>query len=146
LVPIRRKVRELLGDKTPKGGCEMWVGISRDEAQRMKPSRVGYIVNRWPLIEREMSRRDCRAYLGRRGISTPRSACCGCPLLSAADWKDRRSQPEWADTVALSYRIATTGQFMHPARVPLDQIDLSTWAERGQGDLFGDECEGMCGT
>ena len=31
LYPIRRKVRELLGGKTP-AGCEMWIGISRDSA------------------------------------------------------------------------------------------------------------------
>jgi hypothetical protein len=28
LYPIRRKVREMLGGKTPKGGAEMWIGIS----------------------------------------------------------------------------------------------------------------------
>jgi hypothetical protein len=146
LIPIRRKVRELLGDKTPAGGCEMWIGISRDEAQRMKPSRVGYIVNRWPLIEREMTRADCRAQLDRWGVDTPRSACCGCPMLSTADWVDRRTQPEWAATVALSHRLAATGQYMHPARVPIDEVDLRSWEERGQPDLFGAECEGMCGT
>jgi hypothetical protein len=146
LVPIRRKVRELLGDKTPKDGCEMWIGISRDEAHRMKPSRVGYINNRWPLIEREMTRADCRGRLDRWGLDTPRSACCGCPLLSTADWKDRRAQPEWAATVAISHRLAATGQFMHPARVPIDEVDLRSWEERGQANLFGEDCEGMCGT
>jgi hypothetical protein len=29
--------------------------------------------------------------------------------------------------------------------VPLDQADLSTAADRGQLDLWLNECEGMCG-
>ena len=58
LTPIRRKVRELLGGKTPKGGATVWVGISTDEIMRVKPSRVGYMVNRWPLIEKKMDRND----------------------------------------------------------------------------------------
>jgi hypothetical protein len=103
LYPIRKRVRELLGGKTPRGGCETW------------------------------------------GIDAPRSACCGCPFLSDADWVLRRHQPEWAETVALSVRLAATGQFMHRSLLPLDQVDLRTHAERGQPDLFGNECEGVCG-
>jgi 3''-phosphoadenosine 5''-phosphosulfate sulfotransferase (PAPS reductase)/FAD synthetase and related enzymes len=145
IYPIRRKVRELLGGKTPRDGCEMWIGISRDEAHRMKPASVAYIHNRWPLIERDMTRQECRRKLASFGTTAPRSACCGCPFLSDADWRLRRHQPEWAATVALSHRLAATGQYMHRSLKPLDQVDLSTAAERGQGDLFGNECEGVCG-
>lgn len=146
LYPIRRRVRELLGGKTPRGGCEMWLGISRDEAHRMKPSNVQYITNRWPLIERDMTRQDCRRRLEGWGIDAPRSACCGCPFLSDADWVLRRHQTEWDATVALSQRLAATGQYMHRSLLPLDRIDLRNHAERGQADLFGNECEGMCST
>ena len=145
LYPIRRKVRELLSGKTPRGGCEMWVGISRDEAGRMKPSTVQYITNRWPLIERNITRRDCLRWLERHGTSAPRSACCGCPFLSDAEWRERRAGPEWTETVALSQRLAATGQYMHRSLRPLDEVDLSPADERGQPDLFGSECEGMCG-
>jgi hypothetical protein len=31
---------------------------------------------------------------------------------------------------------------MHPDRVPLDQVILDRAAD---GDLFGNECEGLCG-
>jgi hypothetical protein len=146
LYPLRRRVRELLGGKTPKDGCTMLLGISTDEAHRMKPSTVAYIRNVWPLVDLRMSRADCRAYLERRGWkAVPRSACCGCPYLSDADWIDRAHAPEWAETVRLSHALAATGQFMHRALKTLDQIDFATPAEKGQGDLFGEECEGMCG-
>ncbi len=145
LYPIRRKVREMLGGKTPRAGCKMLVGISRDEAHRMKPSTVAYIENTWPLVDLGITRQDCRRKLERWGIGAPRSACCGCPFLSDRDWQQRRQQPEWIETVAISRRLAVTGQFMHRSLRPIDEVDLRTHAERGQPDLFGNECEGMCG-
>ena len=62
--PIRRKVRELLGlkkrQRVPANtAVELWLGISTDEAIRMKTSRDRWIENRYPLIEAGMSRRDC---------------------------------------------------------------------------------------
>ena len=146
LYPIRRMVRQMLGGKTPEGGCEMWIGISRDEAHRMKHSTVAYITNRWPLVEMEMSRAACLEKLKRWGVTAPRSACCGCPFLSDEDWREKKAQPEWSETVEISHRLAATGQFMHRSLKPIDQVDLASWEERGQLDLFGNECEGMCGT
>ena len=40
IVPTKRKVRELV---SRKGTATVWIGISRDEIIRMKPSRVKYI-------------------------------------------------------------------------------------------------------
>ena len=54
VTPIIKKVRELLGIEKGKRGprtpvAEQWIGISLDEASRMKPSRHSFIVqNRWP--------------------------------------------------------------------------------------------------
>lgn len=144
LYPIRRKVRELLGG-TPAGGCEMWIGISTDEADRMKQPDVAYIRNRWPLIERGMNRGDCVGWLKRCGVEAPRSACYGCPLLSDADWRERRRQSEWSDAVVISHRLASRGRYMHRSLRPLDEIDFTRWQDRNQPDLFGNECEGMCG-
>ena len=125
--------RKYYDGKTPRGGCEMWVGISRDEAYRMKPSTVQYINNRWPLIERDMTRVDCRRKLTAFGWNdVPRSACCGCPFLSDRDWQLRKQQPEWAETVAISHKLAATGQYMHRSLKPIDEVDLRTHAERGQ--------------
>ena len=59
--PIRRKIREMLGlmkrQRVPAGtSVELWLGISTDEAIRMKTSRDTWITNRYPLIEAGMSR------------------------------------------------------------------------------------------
>lgn len=149
LRPIQRKVVELMGGKRIKGGCEMWVGISTDEAIRMKPSRVQYIVNRWPLIEKRMNRNDCHKWLERAGWSAPKSSCIGCPFHSNEQWRSLTAE-EFADAVAVDKAIRNmpkfkAEQFMHRSLKPLDEVDFRTLADMGQGDLFGNECEGMCG-
>jgi len=153
ITPILRKVRELLGGKTPKSGATMLIGISMDEAIRMKPSRVQYIVNQWPLIDKRMNRRDCLKWLADRQYPTPpKSACIGCPYTPDSRWRDLRdnSPEEWRDAVEVDRAIRhlpkmRAEQYMHSQRVPLDQADLRTHDEIGQPDLFNNECEGMCG-
>jgi hypothetical protein len=151
LRPIHKKVRELLGGKTPKGGAEMWIGISYDEMIRMKDSRVKYMVNRWPLVEREIRRRDCLTWMERNGYpKPPRSACLGCPFKRDSEWRDLRDGPkdEWDATVAADKLLRREGrkvdQFMHRSLVPLDEVDLSTPEDHGQLNFLS-ECEGMCG-
>jgi hypothetical protein len=159
LEPMRRKVRDLLSvgpkDRVAAGAVEKWIGISVDEIIRATPSRVKFEENRFPLIEKRMTRRDCLAWLERQGYPTPpKSACVGCPFHGDATWRDMRDNrpEEWADAVEVDKAIRDHGwrgfhgqQFMHRQRVPLDQVDLSTAKDRGQGDLFDHECEGMCG-
>jgi len=150
LRPIQRKVVDLLGGR-PRGGCRMMIGISQDEVIRMKPSRVQYIVNEWPLIEKGMDRRACADWLLEKyDRRAPRSACCGCPFRSNEEFRALTPQ-EFADTVMIDRAIRNPHngirwqQFIHSKRIPLEQVDLSTPEERGQLNLFLNECEGMCG-
>lgn len=158
IVPIRRKVRELTGltrRRSPDHPVvEQWIGISLDEIIRMKPSREAWQLNRWPLIERRMSRRDCLAWLRRHGYpEPPKSACIGCPFHDDNRWRAIRDDDPaaWADAVGVDQAIRTGlrgirgAVYLHRSAVPLDQVDLSTAAEHGQLDLFGNECEGLCG-
>jgi hypothetical protein len=131
----------------------MLIGISMDEAIRRKPSLVGYIVNRWPLLEWGMNRRDCLAWMKERGFPIPgKSACIGCPYHDDNAWRDLRdnSPAEWQDALEVDAAIrqqpkTNAQQFMHRSLKPLAEVDLRTHDEIGQGDLFGNECEGMCG-
>lgn len=150
LRPLQRKVVELMDGARPKGGCEMLIGISMDEAWRMKPSRVKYIVNTFPLIEARMTRQDCLRWMDERQYpKPPKSSCIGCPFHSDAQWR-ALSPEEFSDAVEVDRAIRTqpgmrTQQFMHRSRKPLDQVDFSTAEECGQLNLFLNECEGMCG-
>ena len=150
LRPIQRKVVELMDGKRPRGGATLWIGISTDEAVRMKPSRVQYIVNRWPIIEMGMTRRGCLRWMEKNGYpKPPRSACIGCPFHSDNEWRSL-TPIEFADAAevdrAIRYQPGIRAeQYMHSQRVPLPDVDLRTPHEKGQEDLFGNECEGMCG-
>jgi hypothetical protein len=157
ITPLTRKTRDLLGlaPRQRAGGgqrCEMLIGISTDEALRMKPSQEAWKQHRWPLIEKGMSRNDCLRWMERKGYPLPpKSSCIGCPFHSDDEWRSIRSDADaWADAVAIDAVIrAQPGirgqQFMHRSCVPLAEVDLSTAADHGQVDMFNNECEGMCG-
>ena len=160
IAPITKKLRALLGyaprRRIPVGSVEVWLGISLDEAIRMKPSRTAWQVNRWPLVEARLSRQDCLSWLRRHGYpQPPKSACIGCPYHSDAVWRQiRDTDPQgWNDAVSVDRALRAGGpcrgmralQYMHSSRQPLDEVDLSTAEDRGQINLFINECDGMCG-
>lgn len=152
IVPIRRKIRELLGQGTPDpGAVEQWFGISLDEAsRRMRASDVQYIRHRYPLVyDFEWTRQKCKAWLTEVGAGVPeRSACFICPYHSNAEWRRLRQDDNlWEKAVAFDASIRNRKdlkgeQFLHRDCVPLDQVDLSTEEERGQGVLFSG-CSGL---
>lgn len=161
LAPIGRKVRELLGAKAPdfrrvpKGRvAEQWIGFSTDEIHRVSDKeQLSYIAKRYPLLELEMSRKDCIRWLGARGWQTTKSACIGCPYHGNRQWRDLRDNhpTDWADAVEFDADIrqgsrgGTGGQlngqaFLHRSRVPLsiapiDRVTSREWHDR-QADLI----------
>lgn len=161
LEPIMREIRRLLGkgprDRIKAHSVNVLIGISKDEAHRMKPARQAYMVNQYPLVDLGMRRHDCLLWLGRHGYPIPRkSACIGCPFHGSnnAYWRDiRDNYPAlWQDAVIADRELRQGGYitrglratcFMHPERKPLDLVNLD--ADLAQPDLFGNECEGMCG-
>ncbi len=132
---------------------DQWFGISYDEWRRVRRSRVAYIINRYPLVDRRMTRQDCVAWLKAHGYRVPpKSACLGCPYHSDPTWRElkRRSAAEWQETVAFdrTIRLGLPGvwgeAFLHRSLIPLDLVDFRTGEERGQMQLFSwdDECSG----
>ena len=161
LKPILKQVRRLMGLEyrqpvRPGMWAEQWIGISTDEATRVKPPREPYIVGRWPLIELGMSRTDCLRWFGERypGWELPRSACVFCPYHSAGEWRAmRESDPEsWATAVKVDERLREPEMvkrmkgemYLLWKPVPLRTAVLDG-RDAGQLGLFDEECEGMCG-
>jgi hypothetical protein len=123
LVPILRKVRELLGapmrpDGIPgrvRGGAwaQQWIGISADEAGRaLSIKSLRYARSRFPLLEptiwEGLTRADCADINAANGFpDVPKSACLGCPYHRNPQWRDLRdNRPgEWADVVAFDAAI-----------------------------------------
>jgi len=163
VAPIRKRQRELLGvqpqRRVPKGTeVEQWLGISTDEAGRIKPSRDKWQINHWPLIDADMSRQDCIKWFDAKypARQLSKSACIGCPFHNNNNWRDLRDNDpvSWQDAVEFDKAIRHNGsklvgmkeqQFLHRACVPLDEVDLDTAEDRGQLNFFVNECAGMCG-
>lgn len=139
------------------GPVTQWLGISRDEASRMKPARRSWVTNRWPLIEAGITRADCLRWMKEHGHPTPpRSACVFCPYHNDAEWlRLKIEQPQEFAKAAQFERDyqAAIGQvsgirgtpYLHRSCVPLESIDFASKPTSMQGNLFENECEGMCG-
>lgn len=154
VLPLIRKTLEIAGASP----AVQWIGISLDEARRMRYSQNVRITHRWPLVEKEMSRHDCLRWMESAGFpEPPRSACDCCPYHTDSEWRRLRDKEPDAFTAAVAfdhaYRAARARceraggiPFLHDSLIPLDEVDFSTDIERGQGVLgFTTECEGMCG-
>ena len=159
IAPIMKEARRLAkikrGQKTV--GAIQWIGISLDEIYRMKPSREKWCDSRWPLIEKEMKRHDCLAWMEKNGFpKPPRSACVYCPYHSDAEWRRLKTDEPLAFERAVAFERAASIMkgltdnfhsklFLHKSCKPLDEVDFSTEEERGQMSMFNEECHGMCG-
>ena len=148
IVPIRRWLQANRNGRQ----IEQWIGISMDEYQRMKDSGVKYITNRWPLIEKRMTRVGCVAWLERHGLEVPqKSSCTFCPFHDRQTWREIKagSSGDWAEAVQVDAAIRTMRPpfdlFLHPSRKPLPLVDFSTPEERGQYNFWNEECTGICG-
>ena len=157
ITPIAAKIRELLGMKKyarfPKTEyVETWVGISTDEVFRIKESRFWWQKNRWPLIEKKMSREDCIEWYNGKDYKTPaKSSCIGCPYHDDSFWLDMKNNrpDEFEAAVKFDKKMRDnkhkTKNYMHRSCKNLDEVVFHVKREEDQLDLFNNECEGMCG-
>jgi len=152
---VHKAVRTELGYKPRqhmKHNANMLIGISTDEALRVKDSRVKWIKNCYPLIdELKWTRGQCRAYVQSLGLpSPPRSACFMCPYRSNSEWLTMKTQQPETFAQAVRFDKATRENnrfrgepFVHRAMVPLDEVDFAK--STGLTSPLINECEGMCG-
>jgi len=135
------------------------VGISTDEAMRMKPSREKWIKNSWPLIDHKMSRQHCLDWYEGKNLRRPaKSSCVGCPYHDNTLWNEIKVETpeEFEEACKLDDMIRHTGKdpkierYLHRKGIPLRSVDFETLLKKkkkpeDQLDLFNNECEGMCG-
>ncbi|WP_435107180.1 hypothetical protein [Nocardiopsis synnemataformans] len=157
-------IRRLLGyprqSTLPDGiVAECAVGLGVDHTYQV-PAGPPFVVFRYPLAEIGWTARDCRAFLHHHGLGEASDlACVACPNRSDHGWAHlRATDPEgFAQAVAVDTTLRHghpnpalrgmplgTTYFLHPDRVPLDQVDLTPdtgfapegckpWACRGDG-------------
>ena len=129
--------------------CRNWIGISSDEARRIRAQHRPWLKLWYPLIfEIPLRRHQCVEVIRAQGWAghIPHSACFMCPNLSDAEWIDMKIN--WPSDFAAACsledetRLKDPHFFLHPACVPLAQVDFlaqtTMFAERG--------CVGGCFT
>ena len=156
--PVKKAIRKHLfglkkGQRFKKDmSYNILMGISLDEIQRVNPSTKKYENTVYPLIDKRMTRIDCYQYLRKKGYEIPKkSSCIGCPFHDNNYWLSL-SDDEFREAVEFEKEvnrikpknIRANYLYLHPDRVPLDQVDFN----KDQTDLgigFINECMGGCG-
>ena len=141
--PLRRWLQEHRENQR----VEQWIGISLDEIERTRVSDVKYISNRYPLIEKRMTRSACILWLGKNGIEVPpKSACIFCPYHNKAQWQIvKATESDWELAKKVDELMRLHGKrpnYLTAYLVPITELDLSTQEENGQMTFF--DCSGTC--
>jgi len=163
ILEIRKAIQAMRGVSNlsqAKAKVIQWIGISEDEASRMKPSRQKWMDNRWPLIEARMTRSDCISWLKKHKFpEAPRSACVFCPYHDDAEWQRLKSDEplEFERAVEYEKRLQESMRqvqnfrgkpFLHRSLIPLSEVNFKPRKGPKQFQTnfnFVNECMGFCG-
>lgn len=160
IIPIQKKIKELCKIKRGQKECTVtqYIGISKDEMQRMKISREPYIENVYPLVDMNMRREDCVQWMKDNGYKTPpRSSCVFCAFHKDSEWRRLRNEEpdEFKKAIEFDEKLRAIKKnniqlrmevYLHRSCKPLSDIDFDNDIDKGQQIFdFESECEGMCG-
>lgn len=121
---------------------DQWLGISKDEVERMAYTDLGWLENVYPLIDLvPMTRDDCVRLVREYGWpDPPKSRCYMCPNQTPGMWREMAAeQPdEFAKAVAMEERLRQDNDALrlHARGIPLLEI-----ADVAGDDPF-DGCDG----
>ena len=134
ILPIQYKIRELEGIKKyqrlPEKAIQLVLGISQDEKNRAKTSRIKWIENIHPLLDRGLTRQDCKNIVYKfLGKCPPRSACVFCPYLNDDNFSEiKKNKRDWDIAVKFDKECRNQSpkvvQYVHRSKVPLGEADL----------------------
>ena len=151
IIPIQKALKEFAGLPANRLQVRQYMGISADEAQRIKDNRHRWITNDYPLAYEGWRRSDCARWFAREypGRTLSRSACVGCPFHSAAEWVAvSKTDPDlFADACELDEKLRAmmltsperrvySQVYLHRRRKPLAQaVALDTVEIRVPGKV-----------
>ncbi len=159
LKPIKDKMDEIFSSRLKDEEIEMYLGITTDEAHRMKPSKVKYIRNMFPLIDLGYSRDDLYGFYDDWDLGAPvKSGCFCCPFAKADEMIQLSvDHPKLIDIVidleenARKHRPRKIGKSLNIVTTQLlngkytvKQIIDGARSQTSLDDWDMDECEGAC--
>ena len=156
--PLNRRAAKLVKE-AGADSFRWWLGISRDEMQRMKSDQWHPLVEHFDGRMRSdaMSRKDCERIMADAGESAPRSSCVFCPFRTASEWSslstnDRARVTQIDEAIENGFAehgrhgTLTDRPFI---RSDLRAVDGDAWFDGPPSDqmTFGwdNECAGICG-
>lgn len=166
--PIQRHAKLQLGlkssrHKVPVGTRVLTLmGISVEEAHRMRSARKPWLENGYPLVDAAMTRGACIELVQAHGLTPPpdKSSCVYCPYHSDRYWQRLHDvfPQDFAAAVSFDEGMRARGNasgkmamtkkppYLHRSLIPLRELPFAA-SQRQQrfGDGFGNECEGVCG-
>lgn len=145
ILPIRRWIKKNFGK------CNLFIGISLDEAQRARFSQVRFIEHVYPLIDLRMTRQSCISFFETNNIQVPaKSSCYFCPYHNDFYWlKMKTDYPDLFQKACefdekirdRSQLIDGKKQYLHKSCKPIAQVEFKH--ERQYNLEFS--CSGGCG-
>ena len=169
------KMLVALRKETKAEKVRQWIGISYDELHRMKINPSPYVSNYYPLVEKEIDRNACQAWLKYHGWWAPKSSCVGCPYHSEDTWLWLKNNcpDDFNEAVQFDKKIRIQNNsdaiingdlYLHRARIPLEDVVFKKKNRKSTNNFgqqtgtipdkdslddfkygFGNECEGLCG-
>ena len=147
LKPIRKYFQVIREGKK----IRQWIGISADEAERMKDADVKYIEHYYPLVENRISIDSIKKWFEDNNIPEPmKSSCLICPFHSHQYWQNLKKNFPIEFKIACDFddkirQLPTmkSKTYLYRKCIPLREADFSM-----QPSLFPElieECEGLCG-
>ena len=128
-----KPIKEFLKNEYGKTAYfERWIGISLDEAMRMRESDVLSEINRYPLaMELRWTRANCAEWLVKQGFGIPsKSACIGCPYHGNDTWL-ALTEEERQDVIELDESLRDL-----PVRKGKEHRQKPKLTQKGQGELI----------
>lgn len=155
-LPIREKIKELCNPDF-KYPAILWIGISLEESlKRMGKSKVKYLIHRYPLVEKKLTREDLIKWMDKNGFESPgRSSCTFCPYHTDREWNEL-SKEEFEEVCKFEEKSGdpslmkpheekiyfTNERWLHRSRQPLRSKPFNLLPEE---DLKEESCDsGYC--
>lgn len=147
IAPLRKYLQKV----RDKQRVRLWIGISLDEAERMKDSPVKYIEHWYPLVETQTRIDQIINWFKINNLREPgKSACLICPFHHDNYWKIFKKQfpVEFEEACKFDDKIRDypklrSKTYLSSHRRPLRDIDFTQ-----EPSLFPElieECYGLCG-
>lgn len=155
VVPVQRQIRKLLKEKgltTKNTKVILYIGISLDEKERQRVSKIKWIEHKYPLIEREITREHCLKWMQDNNFPLPnKSSCIFCPFHSDEQWMElKNNKEEWERIIVFEKQLQNSFKdtakivpYLHDSLMPIDEVNFKIGHD--SSEEFSAECQGMCG-